>query len=58
MISPDTAIGRLCLCCRKERKQMLSEWNQTEQSFPTDKCIHELFEEQAKGLPTVNCGGV
>jgi amino acid adenylation domain-containing protein len=49
---PDTAIGRLPLLSEKERQQMLSEWNQTEQPFPTDKCIHELFEEQAKRTPT------
>ena len=25
---------------------MLYEWNDTETEYPSDKCVHELFEEQ------------
>ena len=34
-----------------ERRQLLFEWNNTEADYPKDKCIHELFEEQAKQTP-------
>jgi amino acid adenylation domain-containing protein len=29
----------------------LEEWNDTKAEFPSDKCIHELFEEQVKRMP-------
>jgi len=35
----------------KERHQILVEWNQTERDYPTDKCIHQLFEEQVEKTP-------
>ena len=30
-----------------EREQILERWNSTEADFPSDKCIHQMFEEQA-----------
>jgi len=30
-----------------ERQQLLVEWNATETPYPKDKCIHEIFEDQA-----------
>jgi amino acid adenylation domain-containing protein len=32
-----------------EREQVLYGWNRTEVEYPKDRCIHELFEEQAAG---------
>ena len=32
----------------KEKKQLLTKWNQTEAEYPKDKTIHQLFEEQVK----------
>jgi amino acid adenylation domain-containing protein len=34
-----------------EREQMLYEWNRTEAEYPRDRCLHELFEEQAGRTP-------
>lgn len=30
---------------------LLNRWNATETSYPSDKCIHELFEQQAEKSP-------
>jgi len=34
-----------------ERRNVLVEWNDTEQDFPFDKCFHELFEAQVERTP-------
>ncbi len=34
-----------------ERNRVLYDWNQTEADFPTDKCIHQMFEEQVARTP-------
>ncbi|MFI4982349.1 MAG: amino acid adenylation domain-containing protein, partial [Nevskiales bacterium] len=34
-----------------ERRQLLEEFNATEQAYPQDRLIHQLFEEQAKEHP-------
>ena len=35
----------------EERMLLLEEWNQTERPYPHDRCIHELFAEQAARIP-------
>ena len=35
----------------RERHKMVIEWNLTEQDYPKDKCVHQLFEEQAERTP-------
>ncbi|MBN1991918.1 MAG: amino acid adenylation domain-containing protein [Anaerolineae bacterium] len=40
------------LLTQTERQQILEEWNNTQVSFPRqDKCLHRLFEKQAKQTP-------
>ena len=34
-----------------ERHQILHEWNESEVNFVPDKCLHQLFEEQAERSP-------
>ncbi len=34
-----------------ERQQVLFQWNDTGIDFPSNKCIHELFEEQVRASP-------
>jgi amino acid adenylation domain-containing protein len=34
-----------------ERQQLLIEWNNTQAHYPSDKCIHELFEAQVEKSP-------
>ena len=48
---PEQALHQLPLLCDAEQQQILVDWNQTAQPFPTDRCIHELFEDQAARTP-------
>jgi amino acid adenylation domain-containing protein/FkbM family methyltransferase len=48
---PDRPISALPLLTEPERHQLLVEWNDTKRDYPKDKCIHELFEEQAEKTP-------
>jgi len=48
---PERRISDLPLMTEHERSQLLVEWNQTAADFRKDKCIHELFEEQAQKTP-------
>jgi amino acid adenylation domain-containing protein len=56
---PDRRISRLELTTRSERARLLG-WNRTTARYPADRCIHQLFEEQARRTPgavAVACGG-
>ncbi|HYG09007.1 MAG TPA: amino acid adenylation domain-containing protein, partial [Pyrinomonadaceae bacterium] len=56
---PDAHLGELPLLGQEERHQLLYEWNETQREFPTQKCLHELFEEQVERAPeatAVVCG--
>src|SRR2546423_6296843 len=35
----------------RQRRQLLVEWNHTASDFPKNRCIHELFAEQAARTP-------
>ncbi len=34
-----------------ERHQLLVEWNDTKAEYPSDKCVHQLFEAQVERSP-------
>jgi amino acid adenylation domain-containing protein len=34
-----------------ERHRLLVEWNATQAEYPTDRCVHELFEQQVEKTP-------
>src|SRR6185369_16092109 len=44
-------IKELDLLSDAERRQLLVEWNETAAAYPRDRCMHELFEEQAARNP-------
>ncbi|MCG1042710.1 amino acid adenylation domain-containing protein, partial [Mycetohabitans sp. B8] len=44
-------IGSVELLDAKERRQLLVEWNTTQQAYPAHRCIHQLFEAQAEHTP-------
>ncbi|HKQ72654.1 MAG TPA: amino acid adenylation domain-containing protein, partial [Blastocatellia bacterium] len=44
-------VDRLPLLGEAERRQVLEEWNATDADYPKEKCVHELFEAQAKKRP-------
>jgi non-ribosomal peptide synthetase component F len=39
------------LLTEDERHQLLVEWNNTACDYPADRCVHQLFEEQAERTP-------
>ncbi|HEX8273747.1 MAG TPA: amino acid adenylation domain-containing protein [Longimicrobiaceae bacterium] len=47
---PDRRLSGLDLMGPAEREQV-AEWNRTGAEFPADRCIHELFREQAERVP-------
>src|SRR4028119_1097527 len=48
---PQTAIGKLEMLSDRARHQLLVEFNSTKANYPLDKCVHQLFEEQAERSP-------
>ncbi len=42
----DTTVSRLPLLTVQERR-VLADWSGTQSDYPRDRCVHELFEEQA-----------
>jgi amino acid adenylation domain-containing protein len=48
---PDVAIEALPMLAADEQRKLLVEWNDTQRDFPSSKCLHELFEEQAARTP-------
>jgi amino acid adenylation domain-containing protein len=56
---PDTRISRFGLLGRAERDRLLG-WNRTTARYPAERCIHQLFEEQARRTPhavALTCDG-
>ena len=48
---PDTLAASIDVMPEEERRKLLIEWNATGAAYPRDKCVHELFEEQAARTP-------
>jgi amino acid adenylation domain-containing protein len=48
---PEQPVLTLPLLSESSLRQMLVEWNDTKTDAPHDKCIHQLFEEQAERTP-------
>lgn len=49
--NPTLRLSELPLLAETERRQLLTEWNQTTRAYSRDKCIHQLFEQQAANSP-------
>src|SRR5437762_6890693 len=49
--SPERCVWELPLLGEAERRQVLTEWNQTAAEYQRDSCVHELFEAQAERTP-------
>ncbi|MDR3388749.1 MAG: amino acid adenylation domain-containing protein, partial [Rudaea sp.] len=57
---PQARLSELSILTEQERRQLLVEWNRTEQAYEMDRCVHELFAEQAERTPNaaaVVCDG-
>src|SRR4051794_2181642 len=48
---PEQQLGEISLIGESERKLLLSDWNASGEGVPSDRCIHELFEEQGARRP-------
>ncbi|MFB2880052.1 non-ribosomal peptide synthase/polyketide synthase, partial [Floridanema aerugineum] len=49
--NPQMPISQLPMLTVAEQHQLLTEWNNTQTDYPTDKCLHQLFEEQVEKTP-------
>ncbi len=49
--SPDTAVGEFLALSERDYNLTVQKWNETEAPYPADKCIHQLFVEQANSYP-------
>ncbi|TCP67305.1 hybrid non-ribosomal peptide synthetase/type I polyketide synthase [Baia soyae] len=55
MISrPDELVQNVEILPEWEKKLMVFQFNQTEQAFPHDKTVYQLFAEQVKESPSMN----
>jgi amino acid adenylation domain-containing protein len=50
-VAPDTPLRALAILPEAERRQMVVEWNETERPYPSDRGVHEVFEEQVARTP-------
>ena len=48
---PQRRLSDLPMLTEAERQQLLVEWNDTKRDYPSNKCIHELFEAQVEQMP-------
>jgi amino acid adenylation domain-containing protein len=49
--NPEARLSDLPLLTEEERHELLVQWNDTEEHYPRDRCIHELFEAQVARTP-------
>ena len=47
----DARLSELTALSEEERQHLLVDWNDSERTFPSDQCLHELFEAQACRTP-------
>lgn len=48
--NPDESVATISILSDREKTQLLYQWNNNDDAFP-QKCIHELFEDQARKTP-------
>jgi len=48
---PEHPLASLPLLTEQERHQVLIEWNDNHAEYPTDQCIHQMFEDQVVRTP-------
>ena len=48
---PAQDIATLPLLTEAERHQLLVDWNATQESYPREKCLHQMFEAQVERTP-------
>ena len=51
LADPTQLVFKLPIVTDAERRQILIEWNHTKKDYPKDRCLHQLFENQAEKAP-------
>lgn len=51
VVDPTLRLADLPVLSENEKRQLLVDWNATTVEYPTDRCVHELFEAQAERTP-------
>ncbi len=49
--NPERRLSELPLLTVAEQRQVLYEWNETRQPYPSERCLHQLFEQQCEKTP-------
>lgn len=49
--NPALPVSELSLLTQEQQSEQVERLNQTQQDYPADKLLHELFEEQVKATP-------
>jgi amino acid adenylation domain-containing protein len=49
--NPDYHLSELSLLTAEEQQELLQQWSRNQSSYPTDACIHQLFEAQVQQRP-------
>ncbi|HTL67387.1 MAG TPA: MupA/Atu3671 family FMN-dependent luciferase-like monooxygenase [Lacunisphaera sp.] len=49
--NPAQRLSALPLLTTRERRQLLADWNATPRDYPRERCLPQLFEEQAMRTP-------
>ncbi|PIG93644.1 non-ribosomal peptide synthetase [Gloeocapsopsis sp. IPPAS B-1203] len=49
--NPEIPIGKLEILSPSDRQKLLVDFNNTQRDFPLNRCIHQIFEEQAANHP-------
>jgi amino acid adenylation domain-containing protein len=49
--APERPLHSIEVLPQAERREVLEEWNRTDAEYPADRCLHQLFEEQAARTP-------
>jgi amino acid adenylation domain-containing protein len=49
--TPEQPLGSLEVLPAAERTRVVEEWNATDADYPSETCVHELFEAQAERTP-------
>ncbi|WP_254634396.1 AMP-binding protein, partial [Mesorhizobium sp. GbtcB19] len=49
--APETPLRALDVLPAEERELIVETWNRTEAAYPSNRCVHELFEEQVRHNP-------
>ncbi|KAF9535947.1 hypothetical protein BGW38_010377, partial [Lunasporangiospora selenospora] len=49
--SPETFVQELGILPAEEHELVVHSWNKTDAPYPSDQCVHELFEAQVVNTP-------